>query len=89
MIRVWDAITGEMLARLEGHTNSAWCFAASKDAQLLISGSWDGTVRYWDLQSKLEVRRVELGGDVMGVGCNTDGSVVLAVLRDGRIFKIS
>lgn len=88
-IRVWDAVTGEMLARLEGHTNSAWCFAATTDAQLLISGSWDGTIRYWDLQSKLEERRVELGGHVMGVGSNADGSVVLAVLRDGRVFKIS
>jgi WD40 repeat protein len=88
-IRVWDAVTGEMLARLEGHTNSAWCFTATKDAQLLISGSWDGTIRYWDLQSKLEERRVELGGHVMGIGCNADGSVVLAVLRDGRVFKIS
>jgi WD40 repeat protein len=88
-IRVWDANTGEMLARLEGHTNSVWCFAATKDAQLLVSGSWDGTVRYWDLQLKLELRRVELGGDVMGVGSNTDGSVVLVALRDGRIFKLS
>jgi WD40 repeat protein len=88
-IRVWDAITGEMVVRLDGHTNSAWCFTATQDAHMLVSGSWDGTVRFWDLQSKLEVRRVELGEHVMGIGSNADGSVVLAVLPGGRVFKLS
>eukprot|EP00961_Rhodomonas_salina_P176957 2385953-Rhodomonas_salina.1 len=50
-ITVWNASTFEPIAKLEGH--SAWVNAllVDEERQLLLSGSDDGSVRAWDLQS--------------------------------------
>ena len=48
---LWDAQTGELLHKLEGHTRSVTSVAFSPDRSLLASGSWDNTVFLWDVSS--------------------------------------
>jgi WD40 repeat protein len=50
-IDLWDAVTGETLMTLEGHTNTVSVVSWSPDGTLLASGSWDDTVRLWDVAS--------------------------------------
>jgi WD40 repeat protein/serine/threonine protein kinase len=47
--RVWDLRTGECLRVLEGHTAEVRSVAISADGHRALSGSWDGTVRVWEL----------------------------------------
>ena len=48
VVRVWELNTGELSAVLEGHRERvAPLLWATPDS--LLSGSWDGTVRRWDL----------------------------------------
>lgn len=35
---------------LEGHLSSVWAVAISRDGKRALSGSWDKTVRVWDLE---------------------------------------
>ncbi|HLA43658.1 MAG TPA: hypothetical protein VJZ27_09500, partial [Aggregatilineales bacterium] len=46
-IRIWDTETSELLTTLEGHTDRTTSTIFSEDGKLLITGSWDGTVRIW------------------------------------------
>src|SRR5437667_6702 len=41
--------SGQQLATLEGHTNAVRGVALSADGLLLASGSFDGTVRLWEV----------------------------------------
>jgi WD40 repeat protein len=45
LVRVWDAHSGEILRELQGHAGPV----ADVDAAdgVMVSGSWDGTVRLW------------------------------------------
>lgn len=48
-IRVWDTDTRSPRAVLKGHTGAVAALAASADGRRLVSGSFDTTVRVWDL----------------------------------------
>src|SRR5262249_36547656 len=65
---------GEVL-RLDGHSGIVDCVAFLPEGPRALSGSWDGTVRLWNLDTGREVRRV--GEQSAAVHC-------LAVSADGR-----
>jgi WD40 repeat protein len=48
-IIVRDAATGRELRHLTGHSGAVYGLAASDDGRHVLSGSIDGTVRYWSL----------------------------------------
>jgi WD40 repeat protein len=46
-IRIYDFVTGEIVALLKGHTNVVLGLAFSEDGRLLVSGSSDNTAIVW------------------------------------------
>ena len=54
VVRLWDAVTGKPAGRLVGHGDTVWYCGAVRD-HLLVTASYDGTVRVWDaaLQEEL------------------------------------
>ena len=60
-IQLWDAVTGEKIATLEGHENQTgdldshvWALSFSPDGVLLASGSRDG-IKLWEVATRTEV----------------------------------
>lgn len=49
-IRIWRANTGECLRTLEGHTDLVRDLLYDARGGLLVSGSWDSTIVFWQLQ---------------------------------------
>ena len=50
-MRVWDAVTGAAgRPAADGHTERVTAVAVGRagDRDIIVSGSWDGTVRVWD-----------------------------------------
>ena len=43
--------TGQCLKTLQGHTNGIWSVTFSPDGQQLASGSEDGTIKLWDVNT--------------------------------------
>jgi WD40 repeat protein len=49
VVYVWEAATGKLKTKLEGHTDWIWSLAFTLDGKQLASGGSDGSVILWDV----------------------------------------
>jgi WD40 repeat protein len=61
-VQIWDAQSGEAWRTLHGHVNYIWKVAFSPDSRYVASGSWDSTVKVWDLKAPASAEPVTLRG---------------------------
>jgi WD40 repeat protein len=54
---------GTKIGRFVGHESDVWAVAVSPDGRYLVSGSWDQTVRLWDVKSRQLLVSVLYGSD--------------------------
>lgn len=72
--------------RLTGHSHFVEDVVISSDGQFALSGSWDGTLRLWDLNTGATTRRF-LGHtkDVLSVAFSVDNRQIVSGSRDKTI----
>merc|ERR1712193_499963 len=74
--------------RMQGHSHFVSDVEVSSDGQYALSGSWDATLRLWDLASGNTVRRfVGHTKDVLSVSFSPDNRQILSAARD-RTIKV-
>jgi guanine nucleotide-binding protein subunit beta-2-like 1 protein len=77
---------GVPLRRLTGHSHFVQDVALSSDGQFALSGSWDGTLRLWDLSNGSTTRRfVGHTKDVLSVAFSADNRQIVSGSRDKTI----
>ena len=47
---LWDVMTGSTIRRIAGHMGKINAVEFNDDASVVVSGSYDSTVRIWDLR---------------------------------------
>jgi WD40 repeat protein len=55
---VWNAATGQVIAKLEGHSLSVWSAAFSPDGQRLVTASVDKTARIFRIVTLEDIARL-------------------------------
>ncbi|MHC4627020.1 MAG: protein kinase domain-containing protein [Planctomycetota bacterium] len=85
-IRLWNADSGELLGKLQGHTSWISDMVFSKDGLRLYSSSGDQTIRIWDVgrQRCLATLRGS-GHEVLGLALSPDGSTLASACKNGVI----
>jgi guanine nucleotide-binding protein subunit beta-2-like 1 protein len=90
-IIVWKLVReegkyGVAQKRLNGHGHYVQDVAISSDGQFALSGSWDGTLRLWDLNTGNTTRRfVGHTKDVLSVAFSADNRQIVSGSRDKTI----
>ncbi|MCB2156650.1 hypothetical protein KQI84_17375 [bacterium] len=59
---IHDQTSGEVIQRIEGHTDWISSVQFSADSSRVMTGSWDSTCRIWDIATGLKTKRFELPG---------------------------
>jgi len=81
-----DEKFGVAKRRLKGHSHYVQDVAISSDGQFALSGSWDGTLRLWDLNSGVTTRNFYgHTKDVLSVAFSADNRQIVSGSRDKSI----
>jgi WD40 repeat protein len=74
----------EVLKKFVGHTSGIRCLVWSRDGKTFLSGSWDSTVRLWDVQTGKEVANLLAPyGRVMSIALSPNGKYALSSYVNG------
>lgn len=85
-IYVWALQTGKLLEVLSGHEGPIACLAFSAQTSVLASGSWDGTLKLWDVYQNHCIETFEHGCDILAVAFRPDGKEVCCSATNGNIY---
>lgn len=86
-IFVWSLKTGRLLDVLAAHEGPVIALSFAPNASLLASGSWDKTVRTWDVFSgKGGVEELRHSHDVLALAWRPDGRQLASSTLDGQIY---
>lgn len=81
-----DESYGYAKRALRGHSHFVSDVVISSDGQFALSGSWDGTLRLWEIQSGKTTRRfVGHDKDVLSVAFSVDNRQIVSGSRDKTI----
>jgi WD40 repeat protein/beta-lactamase regulating signal transducer with metallopeptidase domain len=75
-VTLWDVASRKVTAPLDGHERGVATVVFAPDGKTFASGSWDGTIRIWDTETR-EARHVLSG---------LSGVTELAFSSDGRLL---
>jgi len=78
---------GSMLRRLKGHSHFVQDVAISSDGNYALSGSWDNTLRVWNLNNGECTIKFQAGHtkDVLSVAFSADNTYIISGSRDKTI----
>ncbi|THH00961.1 hypothetical protein EW026_g1650 [Hermanssonia centrifuga] len=83
---LWSVQTGKLLDVLAGHEGPIASLAFSPTGNQLASGSWDKTIRVWNVFGRSHaVEPFQLSADVLAVTFRPDGKELAASTLDGQV----
>ncbi len=86
MIRLWNSARGIEIGTLEGHERGVYTLAYSPDTNILASGSWDETVRLWDVDARKEIATLRHPGGIRSVAFSFYKPIMASRGWDGTVL---
>ncbi|KAL8972750.1 MAG: hypothetical protein Q9183_000365 [Haloplaca sp. 2 TL-2023] len=85
-IHIWSVQTGQLLDQLSGHEGPVSSLAFAPSGGILISGSWDHTVRMWNIFDRTQTSEaLQLQADITDLTIRPDSKQIAVATLDGQL----
>ncbi|KAK0117899.1 hypothetical protein ONS95_012215 [Cadophora gregata] len=85
-IHIWSVQTGQLLDRLSGHEGPVSSLTFAPNGSVVVSGSWDHTVRIWSIFDRTQTSEpLQLQADVLDVAFRPDSLQLAVSTLDGQL----
>ena len=85
-IHIWSVQTGQLLDQLSGHQGPISSLAFTPSGSMLVSGSWDHTVRLWSIFNRAQTNEpLQLQAEVLDIAIRPDSKEVAVSSLDGQL----
>ena len=85
-IHLWSVQTGALLDQLSGHEGPISTLAFTPDGRFLVSGSWDRTIRIWNVFDRSQTSEsLQLTSDLLCIAIRPDSLQLAASSLDGQL----
>ncbi len=86
-IHLWDAVTDDEIATIQGHSGFITDLAFSPDGTKLVSAGSDNTLHIWDVIKRISLYVIPLTGEnrYVAVAYSPDGTTIASGGADGEI----
>lgn len=85
-VHIWSVQTGQLLDQLSGHEGPVSTLAFAPNGGVVVSGSWDHTVRIWSIFNRTQTSEpLQLQADVLDVAFRPDSLQLAVSTLDGQL----
>jgi periodic tryptophan protein 2 len=85
-VYIWSVQTGQLLDQLSGHEGPVSTLTFAPNGGVVVSGSWDHTVRIWSIFNRTQTTEpLQLQADVLDVAFRPDSLQLAVSTLDGQL----
>lgn len=85
-IHIWSVQTGQLLDQLAGHEGPISSLAFAPDGGILVSGSWDNTIRLWSIFARTQTSEpLQVQANVVSLAVRPDSKQIAVSTLDGQL----
>jgi WD40 repeat protein len=85
IVRMLEVTIGKLVSTILRHEDKVTSVLFSPDGKKLISASFDGTVRFWNIQTSQELSTIRHDAAVIGIATTPDGTKLLTRTIDNSL----
>ncbi|MEB3280443.1 MAG: serine/threonine-protein kinase [Lyngbya sp.] len=92
LIKIWQFGNLKSLHTLEGHSDTVYSLAFSRDRKMLVSGSGDRTIKLWNFYTGETLNTLKGHDDqIVSIAISPDGQLLASASQDGivKLWDIS
>lgn len=77
-LQMWSTTDGQLVRKKKDHISPVYCLAFAPDGLTFASGSYDDTLRLWDVETAECLRILEGNSSVYSIAFSHDGSRIIS-----------